>query len=356
MSLHAQSNDTKVTPATTLAARLAWVDYAKGICIIMVVMMHSTLGVERVLDNQGFMHVVVEFAKPFRIPGFFLISGLFLSRVIDCDWRTYLNRKVLHFVYFYVLWMSIQFAFKAPGFAEEQGWVHVGQMYLMAFIEPLGTLWFIYLLPIFFVVTKASRGFPPLVIWTAAAALETARISTGWTVIDEFTARFVYFYSGYLFAGFVFVLADRTRTQRQFALGMLGGWAIVNGVLTGAGIATWPLLSLALGFAGTCAIIVTGVLLAQRGWLNVLRYCGEHSIVVYLAFFVPMAAMRSLLVQSDVIHDVGVISLIVTTAGVTGALALWWILRGTRFSFLYERPATFIISLKKTMPKLQPAE
>jgi uncharacterized membrane protein len=26
--------------------RVAWVDYAKGFCIIMVVMMHSTLGVE----------------------------------------------------------------------------------------------------------------------------------------------------------------------------------------------------------------------------------------------------------------------------------------------------------------------
>jgi uncharacterized membrane protein YcfT len=28
------------------AARVDWVDYAKGICIVMVVMMHSVLGVE----------------------------------------------------------------------------------------------------------------------------------------------------------------------------------------------------------------------------------------------------------------------------------------------------------------------
>lgn len=31
----------------TQADRVAWVDYAKGFCIIMVVMMHSTLGVEK---------------------------------------------------------------------------------------------------------------------------------------------------------------------------------------------------------------------------------------------------------------------------------------------------------------------
>ncbi|MEP6840972.1 MAG: acyltransferase family protein, partial [Bradyrhizobium sp.] len=77
--------------------RIDWVDYAKGICIIMVVMMHSVLGVEAAAGQTGFMHLVVMFAKPFRMPDFFLISGLFLSVVIDRDWRTYLDRKVVHF-------------------------------------------------------------------------------------------------------------------------------------------------------------------------------------------------------------------------------------------------------------------
>src|SRR3569832_749877 len=103
------------------AARVDWVDYAKGICIIMVVMMNSVLGVELAAGQTGFMHVAVAFAKPFRMPDFFLISGLFLSVVIDRDWRTYLDRKVVHFAYFYLLWMTIQFVFKAPGLAQEHG-------------------------------------------------------------------------------------------------------------------------------------------------------------------------------------------------------------------------------------------
>src|SRR5437762_6019748 len=89
--------------------RVGWVDYAKGICIVMVVMMHSTLGTEVAVGREGFMHVVVEFARPFRMPDFFLISGLFLGRVVDRDWRTYLDRKVVHFAYFYLLWVTIQF-------------------------------------------------------------------------------------------------------------------------------------------------------------------------------------------------------------------------------------------------------
>jgi uncharacterized membrane protein YcfT len=51
--------------------RVAWVDYAKGLCIVFVVMMHSTLGVENVLGQEGWLHTVVAFAKPFRMPGFF---------------------------------------------------------------------------------------------------------------------------------------------------------------------------------------------------------------------------------------------------------------------------------------------
>src|ERR1700761_2401737 len=192
------TNGTPGMAISTASERVDWVDYAKGFCIVMVVMMHSTLGVEAAAGHEGFMHLVVAFAKPFRMPDFFLISGLFLSRVIDRDWRTYLDRKVMHFAYFYVLWVTIQFGFKAPAFAAEAGWAHVGYEYLMAFIDPFGTLWFIYLLPIFFVVIKLTRDVSPTLVWAVAALLESAHIATGWTVIDEVAARFVYIYSGYL--------------------------------------------------------------------------------------------------------------------------------------------------------------
>jgi uncharacterized membrane protein YcfT len=347
-----------MTGRSALAAggRIDWVDYAKGICIVMVVMMHSVLGVELAAAQTGFMHLVVMFAKPFRMPDFFLISGLFLSVVIGRDWRTYLDRKVVHFAYFYLLWVTIQFGFKAPSFAAETSWSHVGFLYLESFIEPFGTLWFIYLLPIFFVVTKLTRKMPPLVVLTVAAALEMAHVLTGWTVIDEFGARFVYFYSGYLFAPYVFALSDRARARPALALAGLALWAVVNGSLVGFGASEWPLVSLALGLAGACAIIVTGTLLARMQWLNFLRYCGEHSIVIYLAFFLPMAATRTLLLRSGLIPDIGTVSLIVTVVGVVGALAIWRIALALHANFLFERPAAFWIAPKKAGPALQAAE
>ena len=113
-----------------------------------------------------------------------------------------------------------------------------------------------------FVVTKATRRWPPLPIWGVAALLEMAHIATGWTVIDEFCARFLYFYSGYLFADYVFrcpTAHGRVRggARRPGALGL------VNGSLVKSGCSEWPLISLALGLAGACAIITIGTLLAR---------------------------------------------------------------------------------------------
>jgi uncharacterized membrane protein YcfT len=347
----------RAAPAAQAApGRIDWVDYAKGICIVMVVMMHSVLGVELAAGENGFMHPLVAFAKPFRMPDFFLISGLFLSVVIDRDWRTYLDRKVVHFAYFYVLWVTIQFGFKAPSFAAETSWSHAGFLYLESFIEPFGTLWFIYLLPVFFVVAKATRRVPPLLVWGIAALLEMAHIVTGWTVIDEFCARFVYFYSGYLFAAYVFALSDRARAQPRLALAALALWAVLDGGLVRSGFSEWPLISLALGLAGACAIVTLGTLLARAHWLESLRFCGEHSIVIYLAFFLPMAATRTLLLRAGIIHDIGTISLLVTIVGVVGALAIWRVALKAGANFLFERAAAFWIAPKKAQAALQAAE
>ena len=315
--------------------------------------MHSTLGVEDAAGREGFMHAVVAFARPFRMPDFFLISGLFLSRVIDRDWRTYLDRKVVHFGYFYVLWVTIQFGVKAPYFAAQHGWPYVAQQYALAFIDPFGTLWFIYLLPIFFVVAKATRRLPPVLVWLVAAALQTAQIDTGWTAIDEFAGRLVYFYTGYIMAPQVFALAAAVQRRPLVALLGLALWAVLEAALVYAGLSGLPGVSLALGLVGACAVVSVSALMARAKLFDPVRYCGEHSIVIYLAFFLPMAVTRSLLLRTGIIGDVGVMAIVITAAGVVGALAWWWAARNTRASFLFERPRAFWLAPPLG---LQPAE
>ena len=335
--------------------RIDWVDYAKGFCIVMVVTMHSTFGVEQAAGAVSWMHAVSDFTKPFRMPDFFLISGLFLARAIDRDWTSYLDRRGWHFVYFYVLWLAIQIGFKAPGLAGEVGALGLVQLYLHSFIDPFGTLWFIYLLPVFFVVTKLVRRVPPLLVFLAGVVLETAQIHSGNTLVDEFAARFVYFYAGYWLCTHFFALARTVQQHPKIAIAALLVWAPFNGLMVASGLAFVPGLSLVMGFAGAAAVIALAALLCKVRFLDVLRYAGEHSITIYLAFFLPMAATRYVLLKTGIIPDLGTVALIVTVFAIAGPLLLRLLVRNTPLFFLFERPAWLHFD-RPRRPTLQPAE
>ena len=340
-------------------SRVDWVDHAKGISILLVVMMHSVLGVEAAVGAAGWLHPVVEFCRPFRMPAFFLISGLFLARTIEAPWRRYLDRKVLHFAYFYVLWLTIQFAFKGPGIAMEDGAGAALFAYLQSFWQPFGTLWFIYILPVFLVFTRLVRGLPAWFVLIWAAAMEVMPIATGSVIYDEFAARYVYFFAGYALAARVF--AFEAWTARHAAATVLGlcAWAIVNGMLalglTPASLAhlaqafTWdeaPVkwadlagISLLAGLAGAAAVVALSGLIARLASMDWLRWVGAHSIVIYLAFFLPMAVTRVALVKLGIIADVGLMSLIVWLAAVAGPVVLYLAIQWTGWGrFLFERP------------------
>jgi hypothetical protein len=69
-----------------------------------------------------------------------------------------------------------------------------------------------------------------------------------------------------------------------------------------------------------------------------------------------MAATRTLLLRSGLSVDIGTVSLIVTIAGVVGALGIWRLALALHANFLFERPDTFWIAPKKPGPVLQAAE
>lgn len=350
------SNRSAQSSASGQEGRVPWVDYAKGICIILVVMMHTTNQVQEMAGQVGFMEYVVAFARPFRMPDFFLLSGLFLGVVIGRDWRIYTDRKVVHFAYFYVLWVVISFGYKAPAWVVKGTWDKFIE-FPVAFIQPLGTLWFIYLLPIFFVVTKliVDRKISMVLVWIIAAGLESAQIYTGWVVVDEFCARWVYFLTGYALASYAFDLARWAGDHPTASVTGLATWAVINAILVFAPnplssertIASMPIISLLLGFAGAYAVIVLGALLERSGTLKFVRYCGTNSIVIYLAFFLTLTPLRYVVARYDL--NVGWSTLVITIISVLFPLAMERVVRNTPLNFLFVRPAW--CHLKGVKPK-----
>ena len=322
-------------------ARIGWIDYARGFTIILVVMLYANEMIEHATGRQGWLDYAVAFARPFRMPDFFLVSGILLPFAIHRGWRTFLDRKVAHFAYFYVLWLTILIAFESPWIAAKAGWPGVGALYLKSVVHPYGLLWFIYMLAVFFVVTKLLERLPPVIVWLAAAALQVAALDTGLKVLDKFAMYYVFFYSGYIVAPRIVGLAEAVLARP--ALGLLGLvlWGSMNAYLVFAGYAELPGAGLILGLLGALAVVALSALLSKARWAAPLAHCGRNSIAIYLAFFIPLVVSRKVLTSTGWVTDPGWMALIGTAGAVLGALALHRAVKGTRLRFLFERPDYF---------------
>ena len=313
-------------------------DHAKGICIFFVVMFHVSDLVREQGLLGGWLMEVVTFARPFRMPDFFLIAGLFLSSAMRRPWRRYLDGKIIHFAYFYVAWMTLQFCLYDLRYllADRAGAEAIALVYLGRWIEPIGPLWFIHILPVFFLVTRLLRPVRPWLVWLVAATLHCLQIQSDWHVIREGASRYVFFYSGYVLAPYVFRIAAWAGARVPALLGYLACWGVVNGLLVAAGWAWLPGVTLALGYAGALAVIFTSVMLSKVAWSGPLRYAGENSIVVYLAdWAVSTVVVRGL---AQVIGSPGWLGLAATVLTTIGTLVLWRVALRTPARFMYVRP------------------
>lgn len=331
--------------------RMDWVDVAKGLSIILVVMMYSAYNTGEHTGEVGFLHYVIGFATPFRMPEFFLISGLFLSQVITRPWRRYADRRVVHYLYFYALWAAIMIVLKVGLFARDPG--AMAHDLALAVVEPYGVLWFIYMLAVFSFVAKLAWQFrvPHWAVLAVGATLQMMAIASPSYIVTQFAAYFVFFYAGYVIAPFVFRLVAFTETRVPLAIAGLAAWALVNGLLvyspgyqvlpveTQMGLAAFPPLHLALAVAGALALCVLGMLLSKLKSMDWLRWLGEHSLVIYLAFTLPMSIFRALAQASGLLTSTGPLSLAVLVVSLAAPAILYLIVMRIGIGrFLFERP------------------
>lgn len=331
--------------------RMPWVDMAKALSIILVVMMYSAYNTGKYTGDIGFLHYVIGFATPFRMPEFFLISGLFLSRVIGRPWRRYADRRVVHYFYFYAIWAAIMIALKEGIFGRAP--LDMVQFLGVAIVEPYGVLWFIYMLGVFGFTAKLLRQLrvPHYVVIPVAAGLQMAQIASPSYVVVQFCAYFVFFYVGYAAAPLVFRLVEWTNRNVALAVGALAVWAVANSLLvfspgysvlpteTQMGLAAIPPLHLSLAVLGALALCVLGGLLSKLRVMDWLRRLGEHSLAVYLAFTVPMSIFRALALKSGLLTDTGLLSLAVLVVSIASPIVLYLAIQYTGYGrFLFERP------------------
>lgn len=318
--------------------RLAWVDIAKGLCMVAVV----ALWVGRAMDGKAGWIVPFEtFARPFRMPDFFLLSGLFVGAVLQRPWRSYLDTKVVHYGYFLLLWTLIIVPLLWLGGSAQRPESVTEALALLVYrlYKPEAMLWFILMLPLYFVAARLLQRVPVALVLPLAALAMVAQLHTGIPPLDWFAKYFVFFYVGHVLSVRVLALAQWAREHPALTLALLAAWVPLNHGFTRSAHADQGAALLVFGFLGIAAVVLASAWLARWRAAEPLRWLGSQSLVIYLGFFIPMLVILRGLRPVEPQLGEDAVATLAWAGSIAVALALGWALQRTPLRFLYQRPA-----------------
>lgn len=335
--------------ATHLAAtgriREDWVDAAKGMAILLVVLTHAQTELAQVGHHLPAWAVAADTALgELRMPTFFLVSGLFAARALTDPIRSFARAKVTHFGYLYLLWSAFWLAALA-GRAAASGHP-VGDTLAepaVGVLTAAGRLWYLVALPMFFIAARLMRRLPVAVQLATAAALSVVFATDLITIPawgpDRMAQYLVWFLLGCHLSGVIRMWVPRARCWVPVVL--VAAWVAGAAVLGASALAAVTLPLLAVPAA------VTAAARAPRWLGRPLARLGAHTLPVYVLHSAALAiivtalgtAVPALAAASGTAAEVAIVAAlpVITAAAVALALGVWWGLR--RWPWLFRLPA-----------------
>ena len=273
--------------------RLYWVDTAKAISIILVVVLHIRDQFEQFSLHSPQLDFFTEVSANLRMPMFFAVAGLFASKWLHKSWRELFQGKLALLVWVFLIWQPVVFAYQLLNHWVLDGlsWQVVAEQFLRFGVSPVrpnGELWFLWTLAIFFLLGRLTAKFSAIAQVATAAAIsciwmsliepalsETVygAIGSGWHGIFRYYFLFIGFA---LFSTQIRAVVSRIKwhTSALVFCVWLGASLLATHFEIPAGASLF-ILSL-LGVAG-------GLGLAKLlGGLALLRYLGRQTLPIYL--------------------------------------------------------------------------
>lgn len=133
--------------------KIQWINRAKGIGILLVVIGHVLRGLNNAGLFVGNVFINIDYIiYSFHMPLFFFLSGIFFFKSLK-------KRKLKHFLlnkinllfYLYFLWSVIQFMVQVLLNRYTNGNVNI-EDFIRIFYQPFGQMWFLYVLLLIFIV------------------------------------------------------------------------------------------------------------------------------------------------------------------------------------------------------------
>ncbi len=354
--------------------RLAWIDYARGICIILVCYRHCFEGLKQAgyvtAGNYPLLNILNICFYSFRMPLFFIISGLFVSSsLFKKGLNTYVNTRFKVIFYPLLVWGSIQITIQF--FLKSYVNAHREPMdYLNLIINPRRIEQFWYLNALFFVgilyallksVFRMNRWQQLLLgmVFYAVSGMIHYTGGDGYLFTDILN-YYIYFCLGDILSGF-FIGKKSNRSALTAPSWLLASliiflasqylYTVINMTPHNGDPASdfyvgdkMPVLSFFISLSGCIFVIQIAFLLQRAGIMKWLRVVGYHSLYIYLAHVMVVAAVR--IVVTNLFHSTNVPVILIP------AMILGIIVPMILYNLSVRLGAWWLFSLKKPVEEI----
>jgi uncharacterized membrane protein YcfT len=327
------------------SSRIPWVDHARGIAIMLVVYRHVVIGLKRsgVAVSAG-MYNVQEVFYNFRMPVFFILSGIFVAGSLRKRSRTEVLRdRAATVLYPYLVWGVIMVTLEMlfSQFANsKRGWTD----YLDIIIQPRGIdhLWYLFALfnssALYLLFSRFVKN--PLIHGLLAATLHAITFLPflqGNSLVSDAFYFYPYFYIGTLLSP---LLLDKEKSDVLLKFNKLL-W-VLPVFLAGQWFwfvhreepkTYWPLFFI-INLVACYFVYIIAHRIEQKGhdWLS---WLGKYSLYIYI-LHVPVAAIiRTLAAHSHLAINGWLLILICWAGGVLIPVLLYTTLSRFGFKWLF---------------------
>ena len=325
----------------TRASRVSWVDHARGIAILLVVYRHVVIGLRRsgvaITDS---MYNVQEVFYNFRMPVFFILSGIFVANSLRKRTRgEVLKDRASTVLYPYLVWGTIMVCleiFFSRYANSKRSWSDLADIILQP--RAIDQLWYLFALfntsVLYLLFSKFLKN--PWLHGALAIVLHAITFMAflqGNSLVSDAFFFYPYFYIGTLLSP---LLLDRTKSDAFLRPRRL--WWVLPAFVAGQCFwflhreepGPYFLLFFVISLVACYFVYIIAHVIEQRGnvWLS---WLGKYSLYIYILHVPVQAVIRTLLAHSGLALNGWVLIFLCWSGGVLIPVFLYTSLR--RFGF-----------------------
>jgi uncharacterized membrane protein YcfT len=312
--------------------RLNWVDYAKGFIILWMVLYQCVTRVGYTHPHEGLLYHIAEFGSPVRMQTLFMISGLLFASSLHMAWGDFFKTRLASLLYLFILWSFIAVILKTAGHFRDIPYDFLHAL----FVKPLGSVWFIIILPLYMLLTRLCRNVPPLLMFALGVGLEFAHIGPYSVYTDNFAQYYIYFLIGVYGKSLIHYLTAWFAQRPFIALAYVLCFGLINGLMVSNGLFMARGYGLLLCLGALVAMIAFSLLLTRLKFLRFLQFIGKNSLVFYVGY-TPFMLIVSLFIKTRV-QDASLYTAILWCICMAGSYSLWLISQKFKLHWLYGLP------------------